>query len=45
MSAEAALVETAKRDALAAAHAAGVELAELAELSDLQRAFQLFQDI
>ncbi|MCO1578497.1 GNAT family N-acetyltransferase [Crossiella sp. SN42] len=45
MSAEAALVETAKRDALAAAHAAGVEIAELAELSDLQRAFRLFQDI
>ncbi|GAA2828036.1 GNAT family N-acetyltransferase [Crossiella cryophila] len=40
-----AVLETARRDAMAAAHAAGVEIAELAELADLQRTFQLFQDI
>lgn len=39
------IVDTAQRDALAAAHAAGVDIVELAELADLQRAHQLFHDI
>ncbi|MBP2478806.1 putative GNAT superfamily acetyltransferase [Crossiella equi] len=39
------VLEAARRDALAAAHAAGLDIAELSELADQRRAYRLFQEI